>query len=96
MKLTRIFKSPILGKKLRAEFMTDTGKTHYTDFGASDYDDYTIHHDKERRERYRIRHKKDLRTNNPLAAGYLSYYILWGDSTDINKNIRRYKQLFNL
>ena len=39
--------------------------------------DYTIHKDIERRNRYIKRHKKDLRTNDPTRAGYLSMYILW-------------------
>lgn len=70
------------------------GKRSY--FGHQDYEDYTQHHDKIRRQLYRIRHKKDLRTNDPTAPGYLSYYILWGDSTDIHTNIKAYKEKFNL
>ena len=59
-------------------------------------DDYTITKDKEQRERYRTRHKKDLETKDPTRAGYLSYYILWGDSTGIRENIKNYKNKFNL
>ena len=67
-----------------------------TKFGASGYSDYTMHHDLVRRDRYRERHKKDLETANPKRAGYLSYYILWGDSSNINENIRAYKKKFNV
>jgi hypothetical protein len=68
----------------------------HTNFGAYGYEDYTQHKDKERRRLYRERHKKDLDTKDSRRAGFLSYYILWGDSTDISKNIRAYKKRFNL
>lgn len=65
-----------------------------TRFGAVGYEDYTIHKDKERRDLYRKRHAKDLLTRDPYRAGFLSMYILWGDSTDINTNIREYNKRF--
>jgi hypothetical protein len=67
-----------------------------TPFGNQEYLDYTQHHDKKRRELYRIRHKKDLDTKDPTRAGYLAYYILWGDSTDVATNLRNYRRQFNL
>jgi hypothetical protein len=67
-----------------------------TSFGHQDYQDYTTSHDKERRRLYRERHEKDLRTQDPRRAGFLSYYILWGDSTSIDKNLAAYKRRFNL
>ena len=79
-----------------AKFETDTGRTKTTHFGAKGMDDYTITNDKEQRERYRTRHKKDLETNDPTKAGFLSYYILWGDSTSRQTNISAYKKRFNL
>jgi len=79
-----------------AKFETDTGRTKTTHFGASGMDDYTISKDKDQRERYRTRHKKDLESNDPTRAGYLSYYILWGDSTSRQANISAYKKRFNL
>ena len=63
-------------------------------FGAEGYSDYTIHKDKERRERYRDRHSKDLATRDPYKPGYLSYYILWGDSTSLDKNVKKYNEMF--
>jgi hypothetical protein len=95
MKLVRVEDSPITGKKWRAVFR-DGERMKHTDFGASGYEDYTQHHDKERRRLYRERHRKDLTTDDPTRAGYLSYYILWGDSTDIGTNIRSYKKKFGL
>ena len=56
-------------------------------FGALGYGDYTTHHDKERRERYRLRHQHD-NLDDPLSPGFWSWYVLWGKSTDINKNVK--------
>ena len=79
-----------------AIFQDDKGKRKTTHFGAKGMDDFTLTGDKEARKRYRERHKKDLDTNDPTRAGYLSYFILWGDSTSLNKNIADYKKRFNL
>lgn len=92
MKLLRVVVSPLKTKKYRAEFDDGT----HTDFGAAGMSDYTQHHDRERRERYRARHKKDLDTKDPKRAGYLSYYILWGDSTSLTANIADYRRRFGL
>ena len=82
-------------KKLMAIFTKDDGRTKTTHFGAKGMDDYTITKDKEQRKRYRDRHKKDLTTKDSTKAGYLSYYILWGDSTSRKENIAKYKKRFN-
>ena len=58
--------------------------------------DFTLTGDKNARERYRKRHKKDLDTNDFTRAGYLSYFILWGEFQDIKKNISDYKKRFSL
>jgi hypothetical protein len=65
-----------------------------TRFGATGYPDYTLTGDKEARERYRKRHAKDLKTGDPKRAGYLSMYLLWGDSQNMNTNIREYNRRF--
>jgi len=90
MKLLKITKSPNKKKKWRAHF--DSGK--HTDFGSAGMEDYTQHHDKERRRRYLIRHEKDLLTKDPTRAGFLSFYILWGPHTDFKKNVLHYKHKF--
>tara|TARA_R110000822_G_C15137570_1_gene475832 strand:- start:65 stop:355 length:291 start_codon:yes stop_codon:yes gene_type:complete len=91
-----IKKSNKPGKKLQAIFTRDNGRTKTTHFGAAGMDDYTLTKDKERRRLYRQRHKKDLSTKDPTRAGYLSYYILWGESTSRQENIKKYKSRFNL
>jgi hypothetical protein len=86
-------KSDKAGKKLMAVFDID-GRKKTTHFGSAGMDDYTKTKDKEQRSRYRQRHKKDLDTKDPTRAGYLAYYLLWGESTSLRENIRTYKSRF--
>jgi len=95
MQLIKLEPSPNALKKWRATF-GDGKKEKHVDFGSKNMDDYTITHDKEQRERYRKRHRRDLQTKDPMKPGYLSWYILWGDSTDLATNAAVYKRLFNL
>jgi len=95
-KLEKIVQSPKPEKKLRAVFIeSESGKKKHTDFGATGMDDYIHTGDKEARERYRSRHKKDLLTQDPTRAGYLSWYILWNKET-ISASLRDYKSRFNM
>jgi len=97
MRLLKVEHSTHPGKKWMATFETSPeGRTKRIHFGLSGADDYTLTHDKEQRERYRRRHRKDLATSDPTRSGYLSYYLLWGDSTSMKKNIASYKSRFNL
>ena len=93
-KKVTISKSTKAGKKLMAKFTTDNGRVKTVHFGSAGMDDYTKTKDKEQRKRYRSRHKKDLLTKDPTRAGYLSYYILWGASTNLKENITSYKKRF--
>jgi hypothetical protein len=95
MKLISISDSTKPDKKLMAVFEND-GRKKTVHFGAKNMDDYTLTKSKEQRDRYRTRHAKDLKTGDPSRAGFLSYYILWGDSTSRAKNIAEYKKKFNL
>jgi len=83
-------------KKYTAIFYDGDKKIKTSSFGDSRYSDYTQHKDKKRRDRYRTRHKKDLETGDYMKPGFLSYYILWGDSTSLKTNISKYKKRFNL
>lgn len=84
------------GKKLMAVFTRHNGSKKTIHFGQASADDYTITKDKEQRKRYRSRHKKDLSTGDYTRAGYLSWYILWGESASRKDNIASYKRRFNL
>ena len=103
MKLEKVVKSDAKGKKFTAIFCMCKGESKCCDndkkkvhFGQENADDYTITKDKEQRDRYRKRHKKDLDTKDPTRAGYLSYYLLWGDSTSLQQNIKDFKKKYNL
>ena len=70
-------------------------------FGSKGMSDYTIHKDKERKERYISRHKKRENWNDPKTAGFYSKHVLWNkptigesikDMNKMNKNIKfKYK-----
>ena len=107
MKLISVKPSTKSDKKFVATFCMCNGESKCCDkerkkthFGAKingkPMDDYTITKDKKQREAYRTRHKKDLDTKDPTRAGYLSYYLLWGESTSLQENIKDYKKRFNL
>jgi hypothetical protein len=94
MKLVSIQPSTRSDKKLMAIFDND-GKKKTTHFGAKGYDDFTITKNEDRKNLYRKRHEKDLKTNDPTRAGFLAYWILWNKPT-IEASIRDYKKMFNL
>ena len=64
-------------KKYNAVFRMPQNKFKTVSFGSPNMEDYLQHKDVERRDRYLKRHERDLKTNDPLRAGYLSYYISW-------------------
>lgn len=67
-----------------------------TKFGAVGYQDYTQHKDPLRRANYLTRHRSRENWNNPKTAGALSRWILWGESTSIDANVRAFKRRFSL
>ena len=91
LKLISVKKSSKPGKKLTAVFEKN-GHRFKQHFGASGYQDFTMHKDEERRLRYIRRHRKDLRTNDPTRAGYLSLFILWGETPNLKHQIELYKR----
>jgi hypothetical protein len=95
MKL-KIVKSHLPAKKYDAIFIYDDGHTKTVPFGSSNYSDYTIHHDKDRRKNYILRHSRSEHFNEPMTAGSLSRWILWGQSTSLRENIKSFKKRFNL
>ena len=95
MKLIKVENSDVKGKRLVAIF-SDGKKEKKVNFGFRGGSTYIDNRNKKTRAAYRARHKIDLRTNDPMRAGYLSYYLLWGDSTSLAVNIRDYKKRFSL
>ena len=95
--LIKIVKSNKPNKKMMAVFLNvKTGRTKTIHFGSAGMSDYTINKDPERRKRYLDRHRKNENWNDYQTAGSLSRWILWGNTTSIQKNIKNYKSKFNL
>jgi hypothetical protein len=63
-------------------------------FGSSLHENYTMHKDTERKERYKQRHKND-NLADPLSAGSLSMFILW-EKPNIEEGIKFYKKHFGI
>jgi len=86
------------GKRFTAIFRIHKGGKviKITNFGQIGGKTYLDEKDKKKRSAYRARHKKDLDTKDFKRAGYLSYYLLWGDHTTLKKNLEDYRKRFNL
>ena len=95
MKLVSVVPSDRPQKKFKAVFKNDDGSLKMVHFGAAGANDFTLTGDIDARYRYWIRHSKDLRTNDPTRAGYLSLFLLWNKPT-IEASIRDYKKRFGL
>ena len=80
----KLYKSSISSKKWSVYIPTTRGNLKKVSYGASGMSDYTIHHDKDRRERYRQRHIND-HIKDPYKAGFWSWWHLWGESSDSEK-----------
>jgi len=95
MKLVKIVPSTNPKKKLEAHFLLDNGKSKIVRFGATGYEDFTMHKDEKRKELYLDRHREVEDWNNPLTAGALSRWILWNKPT-IRGSVIDFKRKFGL
>jgi hypothetical protein len=95
MKLIEVVKSERPAKKWKAVFEDDDGSRITTHFGAAKMNDFTLTNDTEARARYWKRHTKDLKTNDPTRAGFLSLFLLWNKPT-LRGSITDYKKRFDL
>jgi hypothetical protein len=95
MKLVKIVPSTNPKKKFDAVFRLDDGEEKIVRFGAAGYTDYILSHNEVKKESYLTRHKHE-NWNNPMTAGALSRWILWGNSTSLDTNIRSFKRRFHL
>jgi len=90
---------PKTGKRFTAIFRLHKGGKviKITHFGQRNpKNTYIDHGDKEKRKNFRARHKSDLETKDFKRAGYLSYFLLWGNHTTLKENLKDYKKKFNL
>ena len=95
-KLESITKSTKSDKKMMATFHNvATGQTKTTHFGATGYEDFTIHKDVARRKRYIDRHQRKEEWADPTTAGALSRWVLWNKPT-LAASIADYKKRFKL
>lgn len=65
-------------------------------FGDSRYSDFTQTHDLNQRRLYILRHQKNESWDTPFSAGSLSRHLLWGDFWDFDRNLRAFKNKFDL
>lgn len=105
MKLEKIEKSELPKYKYTATFCLCPGpeggncskpQKKEIHFGAKGYNDYTLGASDGDRLSYIARHRVAENWENPLTAGALSRYILWGESRDIQENIKSFKTRFNV
>ena len=73
----------------------DKNKIKTVHFGDNRYQDFTQHHDENRRASYVSRHSPNEDWTDYMSAGALSYFILWYDK-DIDVAIHKYLKRFNL
>ena len=75
-------------KRKNNKYMATLESGNKVHFGSSKYPDYTIHKDKERRDKYlsratKIKNKQgELTHNNPESANYWSTKLLWAKDKD--------------
>ena len=90
------YKSTNATKKWDVYVPTSSGTLRKVSYGASGMSDYTIHHDKERRTRYRNRHASD-HIDDPYKPGFWSWWHLWGATTNsgeaFQQAVRRAKRI---
>jgi len=94
MKIMKIIKSPHKNKRYR--IILDNND--YYDFGLLNGSTYIDHHNVKLRDNYKKRHyvlEKKFIDNYIPSPALFSYYILWGDSIDINKNINTLNKYLN-
>ena len=96
MNSLNIIKSHLKNKKFDAILTDKKGNKKVIPFGAEGYSDYILSGgDKKKREAYIKRHKKNEDCNKINPAS-LSRYILWGDSKNLDTNIKDFMKKFNL
>ena len=82
---------PSKNKNKKFDAIIDDKKT--ISFGAKGMSDYTIHKDKERRERYINRHKKRENWTDPNTAGFYAKNILW-NKPSIKESVKDMNQKY--
>lgn len=94
-KLRTICSAPPRSKhKWVATFLIE-GRERKVSFGAAGYEDFTMHRDTERKDRYLARHAKHEHWDDPMSPGALSRWILW-NKPSLRESIKDYRQRFGM
>jgi hypothetical protein len=96
MKLIKVEPANDGKHKLKATFTLDNGKDRVVLFGVQGSNSYIDGATREVRDAYRARHARDIANSSPITRGNLSYFITWGDSQDIKRNIADYRRRFKV
>ncbi len=92
MRFISLEKSNKPNKKLVIKFKEPNLTIH---FGSKYSSTYLDHHDQHKRSNYLKRHMVNEDWGN-VNAGSLSAYILWGDTSDLYKNLINYLDKFSI
>lgn len=92
--LVEVIKNP--KKNSDKRFLAIFSNKKQVEFGYANFKNgtYIDHKSIDRKKNYIKRHEKDLRTNDPQRAGYLSIFLLWNLPTlkasikDYNKRLK--------
>jgi hypothetical protein len=96
MKLISVTDSTRKTKRYMATFRYEDGKEKKVHFGLGEkHETYIDHGSEKRRANYRARFSSatGYKPDTPMA---LSYYILWGDSKSLRRNIAAFKRKFSV
>lgn len=95
-KLKNIIQTPTKNKEFKATFIKKDGSQKIVRFGTKS--NFVLNKDKTEKDKknYISRHKVNENFNNPLSSGSLSRHLLWGDSRNLQSNIKKFKTKFNI
>ncbi len=95
LKLTKITPSDHPGKKWDAHFLVDGDHVKVVSFGARGYEDFTEHHDPERKRSYLERHAARENWAQPDTPGALSRWVLWNKKA-MKASVADFRRRFRL
>jgi hypothetical protein len=85
--------SPSKRRDKKWQVVTPSGKIVH--FGASGYEDYTMHKDITRYKRYIQRHQARENWEDPNTAGFWSRWILW-NKPNFKESVKDTEKQFNI
>ena len=93
MLVVKVVKSERPNKRFKAIFIKNGDIVKQVHFGSASGKTFIDHGDESIKKAYIARHKVNEDWTDLFSAGALSRYILWGKSSDMQKNIRRYNHM---